>query len=81
MLAEIARTVPGVSEVNESELLMIGEDFGYYLEEIPGTFFFTGAMPEGDVFPHHSPMFDFDERAMLVAAKTLGIAAINYHLK
>ncbi|MEK3952228.1 M20 family metallopeptidase [Psychrobacillus sp. FSL K6-1464] len=80
-VAEIARTVPGVSEVIESELLMIGEDFGYYLEEIPGTFFFTGAMPEGDVFPHHSPKFDFDERAMLVAAKTLGIAAINYHMK
>lgn len=80
-IADIARTVPGVSEVNESELLMIGEDFGYYLEEIPGTFFFTGAMPEGKVFPHHSPMFDFDEQAMLVAAKTLGMAAINYHLK
>ena len=80
-LANIARTIPGVDRVNESELLMIGEDFGYYLEEIPGTFFFTGAMPEGEVFPHHSPMFDFDERAMLVAAKTLGMAAINYQVK
>jgi len=80
-LANIASTIPGVDRVNESELLMIGEDFGYYLEEIPGTFFFTGAMPEGEVFPHHSPMFDFDERAMLVAAKTLGMAAINYQVK
>lgn len=80
-LAEIAKTVSGVKEVNESELLMIGEDFGYYLEEIPGTFFFTGAMPDGDVYPHHSPMFDFDERAMLLAAKTLGIAAINFQHK
>ncbi|MFJ8066483.1 M20 family metallopeptidase [Psychrobacillus sp. NPDC096426] len=80
-LAKIARDVPGVEIVKESELLMIGEDFGYYMEEIPGTFFFTGAMPEGDVYPHHSPKFDFDERAMLTAAKTLGTAAIQYQTK
>ncbi|MEI4770373.1 M20 family metallopeptidase [Psychrobacillus sp. FJAT-51614] len=77
-LASIADEIPGVEQVQESELLMIGEDFGYYLENIPGTFFFTGAMPQGEVFPHHSPKFDFDERAMLIAAKTLGTAAINY---
>ena len=77
-LESIANEIPGVEKVQESELLMIGEDFGYYLENIPGTFFFTGAMPQGEVFPHHSPKFDFDERAMLIAAKTLGTAAINY---
>ncbi|MFJ7971910.1 M20 family metallopeptidase [Psychrobacillus sp. NPDC096389] len=80
-LATIAGDVPGVELVKESELLMIGEDFGYYMEEIPGTFFFTGAMPEGEAFPHHSPNFDFDERAMLIAAKTLGTAAIQYQTK
>ncbi|GGA47795.1 M20 metallopeptidase family protein [Psychrobacillus lasiicapitis] len=80
-LAEVAKEVPGVELVKESELLMIGEDFGYYMEEIPGTFFFTGAMPEGEAYPHHSPKFDFDERAMLIAAKTLGTAAIQYQTK
>lgn len=77
-LEAIAKEVPGVDCVQESILHMIGEDFGYYMENIPGTFFFTGAMPQGEVFPHHSPKFDFDERAMLIAAKTLGLAAINY---
>jgi len=77
-LETVAKEIPGVENVQESILHMIGEDFGYYLENIPGTFFFTGAMPEGEVFPHHSPMFDFDERAMLIAAKTLGSAAIKY---
>ncbi|TQR04208.1 M20 metallopeptidase family protein [Psychrobacillus soli] len=80
-LATVAGDIPGVELVKESELLMIGEDFGYYMEEIPGTFFFTGAMPEGEVYPHHSPKFDFDERAMLTAAKTLGMAAIQYQTK
>lgn len=80
-LATVAKDIPGVELVKESELLMIGEDFGYYMEEIPGTFFFTGAMPQGEAFPHHSPKFDFDERAMLIAAKTLGTAAIQYQTK
>ncbi|MFJ5772050.1 M20 family metallopeptidase [Psychrobacillus sp. NPDC093180] len=80
-LAAVAKDIPGVELVKESELLMIGEDFGYYMEEIPGTFFFTGAMPEGQAYPHHSPKFDFDERAMLTAAKTLGTAAIQYQTK
>ena len=80
-LKDIAQNVPGVNEVKESDLLMIGEDFGYYLENIPGTFFFTGAMPNGKTYPHHSPMFDFDERAMLIAAKTLGLAAVNFQSK
>ncbi|MFF2755201.1 M20 family metallopeptidase [Psychrobacillus sp. NPDC058041] len=77
-LEKVANEVPGVEKVEESILHMIGEDFGYYMEKVPGTFFFTGAMPQGEVFPHHSPKFDFDERAMLIAAKTLGCAAIKY---
>lgn len=77
-LEKVAKDIPGVQNVQESTLHMIGEDFGYYMEKIPGTFFFTGAMPEGEVYPHHSPKFDFDERAMLIAAKTLGSAAIKY---
>ena len=79
-LKTTAEEVVGMESVKESALHMIGEDFGYYLENVPGTFFFTGAMPSGEVYPHHSPKFDFDERAMLIAAKTLGSAAINYQL-
>ena len=75
----VAETVPGVSEVYDCPPQMGGEDFAYYLEEIPGTFFFTGAMPDGDVYPHHHPKFDFKEEAMLLAAKTLGAAALNFH--
>ncbi|WP_203340964.1 amidohydrolase [Planococcus beijingensis] len=75
----IAQTVPGVAEVYDCPPQMGGEDFAYYLEEIPGTFFFTGAMPDGDVYPHHHPKFDFKEEAMLLAAKTLGAAALNFH--
>lgn len=78
LLKEVAEQVPGVNEVRETEQLMGGEDFAYYLEKVPGTFFFTGAQPKGEVFPHHHPKFNFDENAMLVAAKTLGAAVVDY---
>ncbi len=77
-LKEVAEQIPGVSDVLESDQHMGGEDFAYYLEKVPGTFFFTGAQPKGEVFPHHHPKFDFDEGAMLIAAKTLGAAVVDY---
>src|SRR5690606_21380765 len=58
---KIAEAVPGVNEVYNCPPQMGGEDFAYYLQEIPGTFFFTGAMPDGAVYPHHHPKFDFKE--------------------
>lgn len=73
-LKEFAKTVPGVTEVKEIPPTMGGEDFAYYLEHVPGTFFFTGAQdPNWEVtYPHHHPKFNIDERGMLIAAKTLG---------
>lgn len=76
-LRDVALKVPGVKDVIETVPQMGGEDFAYYLENVPGTFFFTGAQPENP-FPHHHPRFDFDESAMLTAAKTLGAAALQY---
>ncbi|MEK4027220.1 M20 family metallopeptidase [Pseudobacillus sp. FSL P4-0506] len=77
---DIARTVPGVTAVNECEPQMGGEDFAYYLQHVKGAFFFTGAQnPElGASYPHHHPKFNIDERGMLVAAKVLGAATLAY---
>jgi amidohydrolase len=82
LLKNVAEQVPGVYKVEESPLEMTGEDFAYYLQHVKGTFFFTGAMPanEEHAYPHHHPKFDIDEKAMLIAAKTLCKAAITYQL-
>lgn len=42
--------------------------------------FFTGAKNPAweTVYPHHHAKFDFDERAMLIAAQVLGAAAWSY---
>ena len=65
--------MPGVEAVNETEPVMGGEDFSYYLQNVKGTFFFTGARnPEAqESFPHHHPKFDINEKALLVAAKAV----------
>lgn len=79
-IANIAEQTTDVEQVTVCPPFMIGEDFGYYMQHVPGTFFFTGAKnPEWEaVYPHHHAKFDFDERAMLIAAKILGQAALNY---
>ncbi|MEK4228289.1 M20 family metallopeptidase [Solibacillus sp. FSL H8-0538] len=79
-VADVAAQVPGVERVIECPPFMIGEDFAYYMEHVPGTFFITGAKhPEWEqAYPHHHARFDFDERAMLIAAQVLGEATLNY---
>lgn len=45
---------------------MGGEDMSFFLQEVPGCYFFVGsANPEKDLaYPHHHPRFDFDETAL-----------------
>jgi amidohydrolase len=82
--AEIARqaaiAVLGEKHVSGMKPLMIGEDFSYYLEKVPGAYIFVGAgNPQtGAEYPHHHPRFDIDERAMLIAAEVLGRCALAY---
>ncbi|WP_066399151.1 M20 family metallopeptidase [Cytobacillus eiseniae] len=82
-LINCAEQIDGVQSIEETEPHMGGEDFAYYLQHVKGTFFFTGAKPTytDENYPHHHPKFDIDEKAMLIAAKTLGTAAIQYHHK
>ncbi|WP_285871505.1 MULTISPECIES: M20 family metallopeptidase [Metabacillus] len=79
-LAKVAEMAPNVESVKEHELIMGGEDFAYYLQHVKGTFFMTGAQIAGreKTYPHHHPKFDFDEKALLIAAQVLGNATLQY---
>ena len=78
-ILQVAALIDEVTNVSVCEPYMSGEDFAYYTQHIPGAYFFTGAKPPGDTtYPHHHPKFDIDERAMLIAAKTLCLAALTY---
>jgi amidohydrolase len=53
----------------EPYLTMGAEDFSYYLQKVPGCFFFIGSAPSNTKpmsVPHHCSHFDIDERALLV---------------
>lgn len=52
-----------------TQATMGGEDMAYYLQKVPGAFFFLGAAPDraDRVFPHHHPKFELDERAVPLA--------------
>lgn len=62
-LVESAAEAVGAENVEESSLLMVSEDFSFFQEKVPGTFFFLGAgnrEKETD-YPHHSPRFNIDD--------------------
>lgn len=44
---------------------MGGEDFAFYLQKIPGAFFYLGTKSsEATAYPGHHPLFDVDERCI-----------------
>ncbi|MFZ4639265.1 MAG: M20 metallopeptidase family protein [Nodosilinea sp.] len=50
---------------------MGGEDMAFFLQEVPGCYFFLGAAnPEKALaYPHHHPRFDFDETALVLGVE------------
>lgn len=77
LVCAVASDVVGANQVFEIAPTMGGEDFAYYLQQVPGTFFFTGAGDE-TFYPHHHPKFDFEEQAMQYAARILIEATKRY---
>ncbi|MCE2665043.1 MAG: amidohydrolase [Microcystis sp. 53602_E8] len=61
--AQVVETPAGI--VPECQT-MGGEDMSFFLQEVPGCYFFLGsANPElGLAYPHHHPRFDFDESVL-----------------
>ena len=45
---------------------MGGEDMSFFLQAVPGCYFFLGSanLNKGLTYPHHHPRFDFDETAL-----------------
>ncbi|MCM0591187.1 MAG: M20 family metallopeptidase [Gloeotrichia echinulata IR180] len=76
IIAELVRSV--AEEVIETPMgivpecqTMAAEDMSYFLEAVPGCYFFLGsANPAKDLaYPHHHPRFDFDETALPIGVE------------
>ncbi|MCX8078500.1 MAG: M20 family metallopeptidase [Geminocystis sp.] len=76
---EITRLVKEVAEaVVETPLGIVpecqtmgGEDMSFFLQQVPGCYFFLGAAnpKKGLNYPHHHPRFDFDETVLSVGVE------------
>lgn len=71
--------IPEVEAVLETPPQPPSEDFAYYLEQVPGCFFYVGATPEtGEAYPHHHPKFNIDEKSLIISAKSMAAAVLTY---
>jgi amidohydrolase len=50
---------------------MGGEDMAFFLQQVPGCYFFLGSAnaDQGLAYPHHHPRFDFDETALALGVE------------
>src|SRR5205085_12183725 len=82
-MAELVRSV-GARVVGQQNVLgdtrtTGSEDMSVFLNEVGGCFFFVGSAnaERGLAGPHHSPTFDFDERALELGVRMLTGVAIE----
>ena len=69
----LAETYHGKDQVEETELRMGAEDFGYYTHVVPGCFYRLGVrnVKEGIIHNVHTPLFNIDERAIEIGMGTM----------
>ena len=80
LLRELAKAVPGVTNVVNDERTMGSEDMAEMMEAAPGCYFFVGSADseKGLDYGHHHPKFDFDEAALPRAAALMAKAVADF---
>lgn len=71
---QVASRLLGESNVHQmDDPIMAGEDFAFYQQHIPGTFFFLGSGGEstGSVWPWHHPQYNADEACMKTGVRLM----------
>lgn len=64
---ESAKKIISEDDIVEMKAPVMGaEDMSYFLQQVPGTFFYLSNLGEidGEFHPHHNPKFDIDEREL-----------------
>jgi len=80
LLVEEAKTVIGdKNTVNLIDPVMGGEDFGRYLELVPGAFFRLGSCnrDKETCFSQHNSRFNVDDDALIIGMKVIGATALR----
>ena len=83
-MAELVRGVTtrilGPQQVFDSMRTLAADDMSFFLNAVPGCYFFVGGAnaERGLNSPHHSPTFDFDEQALDIGVQVLASAALEF---
>lgn len=77
LVLDVVRKTLGEESIKTIDPVMGGEDFAYFLQEVPGAFLFFG-MGDGMEFSHHHPGFDIDERALPLATLLMTSLTLEY---
>ena len=77
IMATAARSAVGDEAVMNAPQSMGGEDFSWYLEEVPGAMARLGVRISGTDLDLHAASFDVDERAIAVGVRILVATALQ----
>ncbi len=80
LVRETAVNIVGEDNVTSECRTLGGEDFAFFLEEVPGCFVFVGSSnpDKGLTSPHHSATFNIDENAIPIGVEVMKNTALNY---
>ena len=67
----------GLDKLVEPEPEMGAEDFGFFIQDIPGAMFFLGCEIEGDTRRHHDARFDINEDCLPLGAGIMASAVLR----
>ena len=77
LIVEVAGDLIGTEKVKQAKPDMGSEDFGYFMEDIPGAMFFLGCRIDDDERRHHDPRFDINEDCLPIGAAILAETALR----
>jgi amidohydrolase len=79
LVAGVARRIVGPQNTLGDTRTMGADDMSLFLNAVPGCYFFVGSAnhERGLDSPHHSPTFDFDERALDIGVQMLTSVALE----
>ena len=80
IVQRVASEVVGSDQVSTLTRTTGADDMSMFLQEVPGCYFFVGSAnaQRGLASPHHSPTFDFDERALEIGVSVLSRVALAF---
>jgi amidohydrolase len=78
VLRKVVTGLIGEEKIVEPKPEMGAEDFGFFIQDIPGAMFYLGCRIEGDARRHHDARFDIDEDCLPIGAAIMASTALDY---